>query len=353
MTGRALPERRLWVGCYTPDQGADEGVSVRPVVGSVVGPRERTVPLPNPSWVLPHPSGRSVLAVLEEDPGSLVGIPVDPARPPSAVSTGEAGPCHATVSPDGRLALVAHYGSGHLVSVGLDSDGMPVEVTGDLRLCGPCVVPGPVPDRQDASHPHQVVLDGDLAFVPDLGCDLIHRVKVRADGSLDDLLEPIALPPGFGPRHLVAVGDLAVVVGELANAVAVGRHDPDHRGEWVGVGLVPTLLTPLTERTSSDPEVGNLASAIRVADDGHVLVGNRGADTVTVLRLDPRSGELTAVRELPTGGTWPRDLLPDGDLVWVANERSHEVTALRWRGEGTGEIVARVATPSPTSLALT
>lgn len=270
---------------------------------------------------------------------------------PVVVRTGHGGPCHAAVTGDGRRALVAHYGTGVVVAVGLDGRGSPVEVTGEVDLTGHWSAPGPVPERQDASHPHQVVVDGDVALVPDLGCDVVHQVRVRADGSLQDLHTPVRVPPGFGPRHLVLVDDLAVLVGELSSQVAVVRRTPGSPGVWEDVTCASSTLTPVGSRGSSDPSVGNLAAAIHYAD-GHVLVSNRGHDTVCVFSLDRAAGTLAPVRELSTGGAWPRDVLPDGDVLWVTNERSDTVTAVRWRGADAGTVLARVSAVSPTSVAL-
>ena len=54
--------------------------------------------------------------------------------------------------------------------------------------------------------------------------------------------------------------------------------------------------------------------------------------------------------EHAAGGRWPRDVLVDGELVWVACERGDVVTAVRWAD---GTEVARLASGTPTGLALT
>lgn len=63
--------------------------------------------------------------------------------------------------------------------------------------------PGPDPDRQDAPHPHQAILDptGKFILIPDLGADLVRVYSF--DGKTGDLTaqSPLVAKPGSGPRH--------------------------------------------------------------------------------------------------------------------------------------------------------
>lgn len=62
-----------------------------------------------------------------------------------------------------------------------------------------------MPDRQEASHPHQAIVDptGRYILVPDLGADLI-RV-FQTDAATNVILErnPLRVKSGSGPRHAV------------------------------------------------------------------------------------------------------------------------------------------------------
>jgi len=63
--------------------------------------------------------------------------------------------------------------------------------------------PGAVPDRQDKSHPHQVIVDPTDSFivVPDLGADLLRVYSICHDTSSLTEVTNVATPPGSGPRH--------------------------------------------------------------------------------------------------------------------------------------------------------
>lgn len=63
--------------------------------------------------------------------------------------------------------------------------------------------PGPVASRQEAPHPHGVVVDptGRFVLVPDLGADLVRVFQINLSTGLLEQLEPLAVNPGSGPRH--------------------------------------------------------------------------------------------------------------------------------------------------------
>jgi 6-phosphogluconolactonase (cycloisomerase 2 family) len=63
--------------------------------------------------------------------------------------------------------------------------------------------PGPVPDRQNAPHPHEALIDPTDSFVvvPDLGADLIRVFSIDPSTSLLKESTPFPATPGSGPRH--------------------------------------------------------------------------------------------------------------------------------------------------------
>ena len=67
----------------------------------------------------------------------------------------------------------------------------------------------PNPDRQDTSHPHQIIEGpGDVLFVPDLGCDrvwVVHRDSASDSGL--KITGHLQCPKGSGPRHGVVSKD--------------------------------------------------------------------------------------------------------------------------------------------------
>jgi 6-phosphogluconolactonase (cycloisomerase 2 family) len=105
--------------------------------------------------------------------------------------------------------------------------------------------------RQQSSHPHEVYFDGDIMYVPDLGMDCIHLILIppqyrgigdlqSSDGiqyqvnttdtiqsrSSDDVqdfveLDSIQITPGYGPRHMLVIGNLIYLVAELVSHLVI------------------------------------------------------------------------------------------------------------------------------------
>jgi 6-phosphogluconolactonase (cycloisomerase 2 family) len=87
--------------------------------------------------------------------------------------------------------------------------------------------PGSDPSRQEAPHPHEVILDptGSFILVPDLGADLIRVFNIDSETSLLTESAPFHAPAGSGPRHgtfLRADYGKAFffLISELANTIA-------------------------------------------------------------------------------------------------------------------------------------
>jgi 6-phosphogluconolactonase (cycloisomerase 2 family) len=337
----------LITGCWTAEAGGrGRGLTVfrrDPADGSLE--RISELDLAAPSFLARHPRLPVLYAVNETEEGAVSALAVDEAegtlRLLGSLPTGGASPCHLAVSADGRRLLAANYGAGSVAAFSLGPDGRPEARTDLVRHEGS----GPDASRQEGPHAHMVVpgpdggtADGGLWTAVDLGADRLLGYRLGADGRAARLSET-ALPPGFGPRHLVRAGDgLAYLVGELSSELAVLRESGD--GGFTLLGTVPA------SRRADAP--GNLPAHLSVSADGRLLfLSNRGADTVAVFR----AGESPEpVGEFPCGGAWPRHLAldPDGRLLYVSNQESDSLDVLAVDTDGTPTHVHRYPTPSPT-----
>lgn len=85
--------------------------------------------------------------------------------------------------------------------------------------------PGPVPDRQEAPHLHDAVLDPTKKFilVPDLGSDLIRIFRIDSGSKSVTPVTPIKAVPASGPRHcafaVVGQNTYFYTVNELGNSI--------------------------------------------------------------------------------------------------------------------------------------
>ncbi|HEX2143256.1 MAG TPA: beta-propeller fold lactonase family protein [Glycomyces sp.] len=292
----------------------------------------------NPSWV--HVGPEAVYTLTETEPGFAAawrlgeGFTLD--RAGQGRSTGGNNPCHATVDPTGRWLLVANYGNGDgggasVAVLPIGEGGTLGEAVDVFKLSGS----GPDAGRQAGAHAHQVVCHMGRVLAVDLGSDRIHAFDIGEGGKLAPAATT-GLEPGFGPRHLAFVGDRAILVGELANAVAVGSFDersatfsfrspvPLPGGDVADLAALPDI--------GLDEDAPNPlpAAVVPDAERGLVYVTVRGTDQLA--SIDPADGSL--VRSVPVGAAWPRDAVLTADgTVLVACQHSGVVTRVDPTGE--------------------
>ncbi|MBD0421270.1 lactonase family protein [Streptomyces sp. TRM S81-3] len=309
-------QRRAFIGSFTAAGGpgivtaavaADSGALT--VLSTVDG-------VPDPSYLALAPGGDTLYAVSETSEGAVAAYRVTGDRPEPAgpaVAVDGDGPTHLSLF--AGHVLTANYGSGSVTAVPVRSDGtLAPAASGVLRHTGS----GPHTLRQQAPHAHQVQPDpsGRWAVSVDLGTDSV-RVCTLTDGA-PAVHREIALRPGSGPRHLAfhPDGARAYVVNELAPTVTVCRWD-----------AASGLLTPLTETPvlPGTPAGDAYPSGIVVSPDGRfVWTATRGEDILSVFAVEPDG--LRPVGTVPCGGHWPRAIAESHGHLYVANERSGDVT---------------------------
>ncbi|WP_051342581.1 lactonase family protein [Pseudonocardia spinosispora] len=299
----------------------------------------------NPSYAAFDHTGRRLYVVHETERfegatgGGVTAYRHDPATGAldelnSRPSGGDAA-CHLALDPSGRFVVVANYGGGSITVFPVAPDGSLGESSDTVHHRGSSIHP----DRQTGPHPHMIGFDpvtGDL-LVPDLGTDEVLSYRLGPGGRLTARPEAtIPVAPGAGPRHLAfhPDGEHLFVVNELDSTVLTARRGGE---TFLPVAVTATLPNGFTGH--------NQASAIRVTPSGgHVLVANRGHDSLAVLRVDGTAGELTLVRAEPTLGREPRDftLTPDGRFAVVADQDSDLLVSFRL--DETASTLSRVDT---------
>ncbi|HYK29947.1 MAG TPA: lactonase family protein [Streptosporangiaceae bacterium] len=311
----------MLIGGYSGDKGDGSGIAV--LDGDQI---VKVIPAESPSWLAMHPSLPVLYAVAEIDEGRVHAWLLANGVPTTELGSGQTGgsePAHLAVDPSGRFLITANYTGGSISVHHLGADGGIGErsdfVQHEMHGAHP---------RQEGAHPHMVLATPDRVLIVDLGGDAIYNYRLSEDGRLErDSV--ITAPTRSGPRHLLAASDRYYVTAELSGQVLV--FEPD--GQFVGAVPASTATGP------------NQPSEI-VSNGRFLYVGNRGPDTVSVFALD--SDLPRYITEVPTG-TWPRHIALDGDRLYIANERSHEVTVLRIDEQtGVPAHERTIAVPSPT-----
>ncbi len=297
----------------------------------------------NPSFLAVHPSRRFLYAVGEV--GSLGGKRTGGVRAFAMdTATGKlqfvneqpsagAGPCHLVVDTAGRHVLVANYSGGTVAVLPIAADGRLAEPTCVIQHQGKSVNP----KRQEAPHPHSVNLDasGRFAIVADLGLDRVYVYRYDGErGELKPNDPPFAsVAPGAGPRHFAfhPSGKFAYVINELANTVTAFHWDGS-KGTLQEIETVNTL--------PKDFQGTSYTAEVLVHPNGEWLLGsNRGHDSISVFRIDTRTGKLEAVGQFRNGIRWPRNfnIDPSGRFVLVASEHGDSIVIFELNPK-TGEL---------------
>ncbi|KAK6210479.1 hypothetical protein LQW54_006226 [Pestalotiopsis sp. IQ-011] len=209
--------------------------------------------------------------------------------------------------------------------------------------------PGPNPDRQDAPHPHEAILDptGEYIIVPDLGADLVRIFQVDEDGLTWTAVDPLVAAPGSGPRHATfLVTDDATymyLVAELANTIT------GYKVEYESELAFTELFAINTHGEGSSVPNGTTAAEIALSpDENFIIVSSRGENSFNIINFDPSNsteivsdailtfsvdhscGNLSFVQEFPAGGRVPRQFSINkaGDLLAVGLQSDGRVVLI-------------------------
>ena len=214
-------------------------------------------------------------------------------------------PCHVSVTRD-RL-FVSNYLDGSIDVFSLTVDGR-VDL---LIQTLPSEGSGPNPVQQ-GPHAHSTLLRGSTLLSADLGADRVH-VHALMHGQLVRTAS-VPLPPGTGPRDLIALAGRTILLGELDG----GLIALDERGRITATGSV-----------SNDWLEGDHAAGFAIDTAGRFgYTGLRGSNRIAVFR----AADLSPVATVSSGGDWPRHLCvinagDTGDVLLVANQLSSTVAA--------------------------
>ena len=254
------------------------------------------------------PSGSVLAYSINADTGALTLIN-------SAASAGR-GPCHVSVSPDGKSVLVANYSSGTAALLPVRADGGVNTPASFDQHEGKSIHPS----RQKGPNAHSITpsTNGLFAFSANLGTDKVYIYRIDG-GTLAPADTPsVSLEPGSGPRHLALSPDgrHAYVINELSNTITTFALDP-LTGALTARQTVPTLPADFT--------ASNTTAEVVVHPSGRFVYGsNRGHNSIAVFAVDPATATFSPVEHVSTQGRTPRNVSNDPTGRWLiaANQDS-------------------------------
>ena len=308
-------ETCLLVGTYTRNTDSD---GIYRVVGTAEP--ELVARCDNPSYLIAHPQGEVVYAVIEVDDylatktGAVCALFIQANGQLTEMnrqSSMGADPCHITVSDNASYLVVSNYSGGTLTTFPLDEDGHLEDFISLIQHTGF----GVLPDRQSSAHIHSsyLVTNEQALLVADLGSDQLVKYQISPMGQIStEQRQTLATAPGAGPRLMALRGSHFYLLNELNNSITLHR----------------TSDLQIEQSCSTLPggcTTNSIAAHIEISRDGKFLyASNRGHDSISVFSLEEG---LTLIQNISSGGEHPRHfaLTPNGTELYVANMLSNRI----------------------------
>lgn len=312
----------------------------------------------NPAFMRYHPVKHVLYAATEciDRPGDVEAffVDTDNGKLTRGASQSANGPstCYLTLSHDKKRLLFTNYWDGSIGAMPVDSRGSPLPVTTMLEAPVPVRAASRkehLENRQSESHAHAIVLDpqyGRIAFVPDLGMDLVRQYLFDPETGMLTAMGQLPCAPAeggpHGPRYIEfdPVSDAAYVVNELSSTVSIFSFDKDEAAKLLAPNASPSETLQLKQVVSTLPSprpgVKNTCGRIAVDPSGNfVLVSNRGHDSIAAFAIVrdayPANGcpTLRQIEVTGTGGATPRHFQFAPPYVIAANQDSDSLTVFR------------------------
>ena len=343
----AAADLTVYFGSHTAGPGKGFSASHFDTVTGALSKPEFLLETPAPAYYIIAPGGRRLYSC--NSTGFVSAYSIDPASAQLKLinqkPSGGGDPSYISLDRTGRYVFVANYEGGNIAVWALAPDGSLGERTAFVQHTGSSVNP----QRQTHAYAHSIRVDPTNRFVlvADLGLDklFVYKFNVK-DGSLTPNDPPFAKSaPGSGARHVEfhPNGRWVYLITEMADTIMLFDWD-SKRGALTEVQTVSTL--------PKDFQGVSTCAEVRVHPSGKfVYASNRGRDSIAVFSVDSKTGKLTFIEDVPSGGKMPRnfDMDPTAHWMLVANYESNNVMVFRI-DQQTGKLIPTgqpVTAPSP------
>ncbi|PBP18311.1 hypothetical protein BUE80_DR010779 [Diplocarpon rosae] len=306
-----------------------------------------SVPDTNPSWLTKDERSGLVYLVDEGFTGSSSVSTFSTSRAGELTLLGRSvtvsGPVSSTIYNGGKGLALAHYGGSAVSSWKLQANGTLAHLQDFFFNL---TAPGAVPERQEAPHPHQVLVD----------VDLVRIFRIDKTTSALTELTPFATPAGSGPRHgaflKTAYGNTYFyLISELSNTLV--SYNVTYAASSLGFEQV---FVSGTYGPADVPEGAAAAEVLVSPDTKFLLTSDRNAtffdipnpdqsngttipsDTLQSWAIDDATGTLSLVQLAPAGGKYPRQFSVNkaGTLAAVVLQKDGRVVIMQ-RDVATGK----------------
>ena len=234
----------------------------------------------------------------------------------------ESDPCYLATDRKGRFLLSAYYGAGKAAVHRIGNDG--------------AVSTPPIEWLDTATGAHSIQTDpsNKFAFVPHIagsnGPNEIFQFKFNeGTGRLSPNSPPKVIPEeGAGPRHFCFHPSLDILYFSNEQGCSVTAYNFDSsQGTLAAFQTVSTL--------PDDYKGENSCAQIQLSPSGRFLYApNRGHNSIACFSVDPPSGRLTSIGQVPTEPV-PRAIRldPQGSFLFAAGLESGQLASYRIDGD--------------------
>ena len=340
----AAADLTVYFGTHTAGPGKGFSVSHFDTVTGALSKPEFLLETPAPAYFIIAPGGRYLYSC--NSTGFVSAYSIDPATAHLKLinqkPSGGGDPSYISLDRTGRYVLVANFASGNVAVWALAPDGSLGERTAFVQH-------GDSANPQLQAHAHSIRVDPSnrFALAGDTGLDELIVYKFNAkDGSLAPNDPPfVKAAPGANPRHVAfhPNGRWLYVLTEAGSTIMLFNWN-NERGALSEVETVSTL--------PKDFQGKSACAEIEVHPSGKfVYASNRGRDSIAVFSVDAKTGRLTLIQDVPSGGKTPRNFDMDPSAHWLLVTNHDSNTAMVFRiDQQTGKLTPTgqpVDAPSP------
>lgn len=233
------------------------------------------------------------------------------------------GACYISLSKTGKNVFIAHYGSGSVVNLPVNSDGSLGEVLDIIQHEGSSINL----ERQKGPHAHYIKQGlGDLIYAVDLGIDKVQLYDLKNGHLVPNQPSHLQLPQGAGPRHLTfhPNGKFVYVMNEMGGSVSLFTYDKKAQ---------TFEFQQTISSLPSNYNKYNKSADIHVHPSGKFLyASNRGDyDSIAAYKIDAKTGQLSLIEIEQASIVWPRNfaISPDGQYLLCANLNDDSISVFK------------------------
>ncbi|WP_113922688.1 lactonase family protein [Cognataquiflexum aquatile] len=316
------PVYSFLIGAYTDSEDQGIGLLTFDPEKNILQTQILAAGVSNPSFVVSNRAQTLVFAVEEnggENGGKVKSFKFD--RQTNTLElldtkdTYGDHPCYLSLDANEEVLVVGNYSGGNFSAYKV-KDGYLTHVQ-TYQHEGQSIDP----NRQEKAHVHSTVFhpNGKQLLVGDLGTDKIHLYDFNPTFAVpfnNAENGDFEIAAGSGPRHLAVhpSGSPVYLIHEMTAELGVYQY--------VEGKMSKIQVFPLTGKDF----IGNVGAAeVRISPDAKfVYASNRGdANEITVFEIE-KTGELTFVERVKTGGENPRNFVitSDGKYLLAGNQSS-------------------------------